>query len=293
MRLLRSTELILKLEALSTRSGQRIRHSRAAQHKSRRCASSTCVSNTTDDHVVTCGSSCLSSGERTTSASTKCGFSFQLHHQDIQLLYGGIAIERIGGGLYRAALGASRITLDTEKACKKQVYFEVHIVDDVRSGGICIGVATENLPLNKMVGADFHSCGLHSSGQLVRRGGEFVPLGVPFHSGDRVGCVVCIERDNDDVLLEFWINGIKRGETKEALWKSVKRDERALYPAVSLYRPGSKVVLRCCAADWAICRKGKNEKDGSLYGKFRAMCGTQHLCDTQQLSSTVGNSSEE
>jgi hypothetical protein len=54
-----------------------------------------------------------------------------------------------------------------------------------------IGLVTSALPLNKLVGSDTHSVGLHSSGQLVTAAGAFQPYAPRgFSKDDRVGCLV-------------------------------------------------------------------------------------------------------
>lgn len=246
------------------------------------------------------------SGTMSAGPARRCGFSEEGCHKDVSLLCEGLAICKSGGGLYRTARGASCIR--PCKRCKdtgapQEFYFEVHVVEDDGAGGICIGVASEDLPLNKLVGSNHRSCGLHSSGQVVSRVGEFREFGRAFKSGDRVGCLVTVHsrgavlpRTNppgselgsytesyeghaameaalptrsEVVELTFFVNGDKQGTVSEALWQGVEEGQRKLYPSVSLYRPGSKAVMRCCTRDW----EGTPPQLSDRSGKILAVCG--------------------
>lgn len=285
-----AAELVLKLEAYSSSRAKRLR--RADRRANANAGALSACSGDTDEESESVARCDYKICAQRTGGALYCGFSRAAHHADVKVLYDGLAIERTGTGLYRAALGAGRITM--EGGHGKWYYFEVHIVQDMVSGGICVGVATERLPLNKMVGADFASCALHSSGQLVQRGSQFVPLGVPFAAGDTVGCAVFVRSDSDMVDLAFWINGEKRGATTECLWKGLAKEERVLYPAVSLYRAGSKVLLRCCEADWTYAPLD-DELGANCAGASAvcSACSADNLCSGELSLSTVGNSSEE
>lgn len=203
-----------------------------------------------------------SSGSNSSLDAIACGFSEKDAHVDIDILCEGLAIRKTGGGLYRTARALSRIT--------NGAYFEVVVVEDCRAGGICIGVATEKLALNKLVGSDGASIGLHSSGLVVSGNGEFRQFGKAFKNGDRVGCLVrrgTHTMCEGAVELEYWINGEWQGSVTEGLGEDVEVGKRTLYAAVSLYRKGSKAVMQCCKKDWAMWAEVSDRRDA------HAICG--------------------
>lgn len=191
-----------------------------------------------------------SSGSSSETERSGCGFSEEGAHIDVEILCEGLAICKTGGGLYRTARSVSRM--------ESGGYFEVVIVEDCGVGGICIGVATDRLGLNKLVGSDGTSVGLHSSGLIVRGHGEFGEFGKAFKNGDRVGCLV---RRGEQAMceggieLEYWINGEWQGCIKEYLGAQVECGNWPLFAAISLYRKGSKAVVQCCKKDWAMWRQ--------------------------------------
>lgn len=185
----------------------------------------------------------------------QCGFSERRTHIDIDVLCNGVGVYKTGGGLYRTAKSCSY--MHSQRA--GNFYFEVVLVDDLSSGGVCIGVSTDALQQNKLVGSDHQSCGLHSSGQVVCDGGQFVPLGRPYTSGDRVGCLVTIPESGDFIQLTYFINGLKEGSVKKGVWKGVDDENRKLYASLSLYKKESKAVIQCCPADW----RGDGQEKGA------------------------------
>lgn len=204
-----------------------------------------------------------------------CGFRESGSHADVQVLCGGLAIRKTGGGLYRTARSANR--LHPAKSGTRHLYFEVIIVEDCDAGGICVGVTTDELPLNKLLGSNATSIGLHSSGQIVSRGGEFRDFARSFSRGDRVGCQVSIgggpgadmsdEGEERYVVLRFCINGEWQGCVREQLGNRFANGEAELYAAVSLYKKESTAVIQCCQKDWAL------EADhGFCSGQVEAVC---------------------
>lgn len=178
----------------------------------------------------------------------KCGFCITYSHVDLDVFANGMALCKMGGGLYRTALTSGSIFVP--KKGVRNVYFEVAIVDDVGSGGICIGIGAPNMALNKLVGSDAQSCGLHSSGQIVCNMGDFRDFGNSFQNGDRIGCLVDVSAnvEQQGVGLTYWINGVRQGRVVQKL----KCEERRFMPMVSLYKKSSKVVLLCCEKDWQL-----------------------------------------
>lgn len=218
-------------------------------------------------------SGCSSAGE----AARTCGFSDRGTHVDLQVLCDGLAITKTGSGLYRTARTASKLHVDSNGV--RHLYFEVVIVEDCDAGGICVGVSTNELPLNKLIGSNGSSIGLHSSGQIVSRGGEFRSFARGFGKGDRVGCRVtlgggdmCDGETDRSIELRFWINGEWQGCVRERLGDRFATGEAELYAAVSLYRKASKAVIQCCQKDWAIDMDAVS--DG---GHVEAVCSQKRL----------------
>ena len=197
----------------------------------------------------------------------RCGFTCN-QLTDVELLCQGMAVSKTGRGLYRAARSLKRLEMN------RNYFFEMIIIDEhENSNGICIGIASSKMPLKRLVGGDESSIGLHSSGQIVRRNGEFVPFGKGFSGGDRVGVKVFVKKCNEDdkemnVKLSFFINGEKQGCIEENLIDEDECSNMNIHPTVSLYKTGSKVVLQCCQQDWAtnisqVC-EDEDEKIGSI-----------------------------
>lgn len=204
-----------------------------------------------------------SSGSCSGGGSHGCGFSEKGSHIDVEVLCEGLGICKTGKGLYRTATSVGKV--------RSGCYFEVVVVEDCGAGGICIGVATGDLGLNKLVGSDGRSVGLHSSGQVVRGGGEFEGFGKGFRKGDRVGCLVRVGEggmcENGGVELEYWVNGECLGCVKEDLGKDVESGKAELFAAVSLYKKGSKAVMQCCKKDWRLVGDGGKERQSICDGR--------------------------
>eukprot|EP00177_Eucheuma_denticulatum_P003944 GFKZ01007128.1.p1 GENE.GFKZ01007128.1~~GFKZ01007128.1.p1 ORF type:complete len:428 (-),score=71.05 GFKZ01007128.1:4-1287(-) len=204
-----------------------------------------------------------SSGSCSGVGANTCGFSEKGSHIDVEVLCEGLGICKTGKGLYRTARSVGKV--------RSGCYFEVVVVEDWGCGGICIGVATAELGLNKLVGSDRRSVGLHSSGQVVRRGGEFGRFGRGFGKGDRVGCAVRVGEggmcEDGGVEVEYWVNGEWLGCVKEDLGKGVENGEVGLFAAVSLYKKGSKAVMQCCEKDWRLVGDGCKERESVCGGR--------------------------
>jgi hypothetical protein len=202
--------------------------------------------------------------------TTRCGFGDA--HEAINVVCDNYAICKTGKGLYRTAFGVPR----PPALAMSSFYFEVYVFEDCAQDGMTIGIASAaSLSLAKLVGSDAHSAGLHSSGRLVSSSGSFSDHSTAgFSKGDRVGVLVTypalattpsdphsslassatLDRYSDWNVnvqtnvsfptVHFTINGMPAGEP--VLLPTIQ----PLAPAVSLYRTGSKAVIRCCAADW-------------------------------------------
>lgn len=208
----------------------------------------------------------------------RCGFSLTAHHEHLEVLCDGLAIGKTHPGLYKTALGATPLR-------GPHVYFEVIVTSDAGAGGVCIGVATGDASLAKLLGSCRRSVGMHSSGQLVRAGGTFFTYGSAYQAGDRVGCLVSFHsrgivapvgsydvasssllNPRDCVELTFFVNGSSQPTIVEPILRDLPYDQRALYPAVSLYRDGSHAVLRCCQIEW-------DKTPPVDRGSVRSVCG--------------------
>jgi hypothetical protein len=101
----------------------------------------------------------------------------------------GFAIRKTRQTLYRTARAGAGAHPRLHTQMSR--YFEVHVVEDCGRDGMTVGLVTSALPLNKLIGSDAHSVGLHSSGQLVTSCGTFQPYAPRgFTKDDRVGCLV-------------------------------------------------------------------------------------------------------
>lgn len=200
----------------------------------------------------------------------RCGFACtQL--ADVELLCQGMAVSKTGRGLYRAARSTRRLEMN------RNYFFEMIIIDEHEtSNGICIGIASSKMPLKRLVGGDKSSIGLHSSGQIVRRNGEFIPFGKGFTGGDRVGVKVCLNKSNEkekemNARLCFFINGEKQGCIEENL---IDEDfNMKIHATASLYKTGSKVVFQCCKKDWATNLSTVCEEEDE---EISSICEHQH-----------------
>lgn len=200
-----------------------------------------------------------------------CGFGPA--HASVEVLCDGLAICKTGKGLYRTALGAGAAKRGRSVS---EFYFEVHVFEDCGGHGMTIGFASDALPLDKQVGFNTLSAGLHSSGNLVSSNGNFEDFASKgFAKNDRVGARLSfIDQATNDappsgadppaslteegsaaaaaaaaatsslVELEFFVNGERVGG------KTMSLGSDTLHPAVSLYRTDSKAVMRCCREDW-------------------------------------------
>lgn len=200
-----------------------------------------------------------------------CGLSRERTHSDVHVVCEGQALRKVKSGLYRTAksegVACRQMSLGRGTAART-TYFEVVIVEDGGAGGLCIGVASDRLPLNRLVGSDDRSLGLHSSGSIVHQRGEFKPFGSAFGNGDRIGCAVSID-GSGDVCLSYLINGVFQGEVRESLFGGSFYNEGMLddelFAAISLYKKGCKVVLLCCPDDWEIGHKELHSHFGTVH----------------------------
>lgn len=282
--------LIGKLEALAGTSRAFPRYQPPTKRRSMRTRS---LDASSEDCVLQLDPS----NTRDADSERRCGFSKRGSHTDLDLRCDGFAICKNGKGLYRSARGSSQMRQPEDGDDSVSFYFEVVIVDDKDSGGICVGVGTQSLALNKLVGSNTQSCGLHSSGQLVLNNGEFREFGKGFKKGDRIGCMVKLncgyesvdpqtplhshnssysetveplaamtKSQEEEVEVTFFVNGERQGRVREALWRDVREEERSLFPIVSLYKRDSKAVIQCCSKNWAA--RPREVDDGVM-----AVCG--------------------
>lgn len=63
------------------------------------------------------------------------------------------------------------------------------------ASGMCIGIASELLGLNRLVRSDGRSIGLNASDCVEKCEGQFMALGSPIHNCDCVACGVTVQAD--------------------------------------------------------------------------------------------------
>ncbi len=154
-------------------------------------------------------------------------------------------VVRGAGGLYSGAR--------CERALRRGecVYVEAYVAYAGGKGGLAIGVANQLYNIDKMVGALAGSMAVHSDAKVVRSGKwSELPHAVPFGTGDTVGLFVSVSKAGR-VVMRVHVNGEFVGEVvgDDTLTKMVA-DGQGVNVMVSMLRPGARIALRCCPAEW-------------------------------------------
>eukprot|EP00172_Hildenbrandia_rubra_P002520 Plantae.Rhodophyta-Hildenbrandia_rubra.ctg3406.p1 GENE.Plantae.Rhodophyta-Hildenbrandia_rubra.ctg3406~~Plantae.Rhodophyta-Hildenbrandia_rubra.ctg3406.p1 ORF type:complete len:434 (-),score=107.39 Plantae.Rhodophyta-Hildenbrandia_rubra.ctg3406:2058-3359(-) len=283
--------LMVRLEGLESREGREV-------GKRRRVGSGGAVADLVSARSVEC------------EEENRCGFSSCGHHEDVQVLCDGFAVVKSGKGLYRSARAAYGLSSLGHKGKDGEYsYFEVYVVEDCGKDGMCIGVATDDLQLNKLVGSNTSSVGLHSTGSIVADNGAFEPYGEGFKAGDRVGClarrfggdlppnstitsfpsslsVSCANLDisafdaDHGVELTFFVNGRPQPTILKAIKSGDSSNTKELFPTISLYQKESKAVLCCCPDDWKHAPQAVKNNEGKCSGSSSCVYAdtTTSLC---------------
>lgn len=137
------------------------------------------------------------------------------------------------------------------RECKHRIYYEFFIFRQATGGGVCIGLSTQELPLNCLCGTRPNSVGISTSGNLIEtvEGKEtWRQFGEELQSGCTVGCLVSVKvkeamRENCGnrkltrlVSTEFFANGIYKGTAE---YEFV--GELDVFPTLSLFAKHARV----------------------------------------------------
>lgn len=160
---------------------------------------------------------------------------------------GSRALVRAHGGLYAGARHTRPL------APGERAYAELHVLYAGGAGGLAVGLAPASAPLDKLVGAQKATLALHSAARIIVAG-EWRDCdniaARPFGTGDVVG-VLCSVALDGAVVARFSVNGTPVADVKgdQAIADAARAGDR-IHLAVSLLRPGARVAIRCCPADW-------------------------------------------
>lgn len=177
-------------------------------------------------------------------SSPLLGFDQSECHKGIRLLEKNHCAVRVQErGLYKSVRGVLPI-----RSGLRRVYFEFYVLRQSAGGGVCLGLATPELPLNCLCGTRPNSIGFCTSGSLIRtvEGKEtWTAFGRDVGSGSTVGCLVRLQKVIHDnagrkpVLksnVQFFVDGNSRG--------SLDCDfvgELDVFPTLSLFAKDTRV----------------------------------------------------
>lgn len=198
--------------------------------------------------------------------SQSCGLSQNFCHSSVKLSCENRLSTRAASGLYRSVQAEGAIS----PRLSKPIYFEARFHSDPEGrGGICVGLATNDFSLDRLVGYQENSVGYHASGDIIENG-KWTKFGEPYGEGDTIACLVEAAELSEDTIAEesqmilaevppqqviyygrrtlvarvtFFKNAKKMGSIP--LWVG----RAGARPTISLYREHSKVEYRCCAED--------------------------------------------
>lgn len=172
------------------------------------------------------------------------GFNQNECHKGIRLLEKNHCAVRVQErGLYKSVRGILPIRADL-----RRVYFEFYVSRQSAGGGVCLGLATPELPLNCLCGTRPNSVGFCTSGSLIRTvdGKEtWTAFGRDVGSGSTVGCLVRLQKVVDDkegrksVLkgnVQFSVDGCSRGSLDCEFV-----GELDVFPTLSLFSKDTRV----------------------------------------------------
>lgn len=147
------------------------------------------------------------------------GFNEQECHRGIRLLEKNHCAVRVQErGMYKSVRGVLPVVSDHET-----VYFEFFVLKQSAGGGVCLGLATPELPLNCLCGTRPNSIGFCTSGSLIQtvHGKEtWTAFGSDVNAGSTVGCLVSLrnlscdeesEKTVSKATVQFLVDGISRG----------------------------------------------------------------------------------
>lgn len=179
-------------------------------------------------------------------SSPVLGFSATECSDGIQLLNTNHCAVRVHErGLYKSV----RAVLPVRPGAQR-VYYEFFVLRQSTGGGVCLGLATRELPLNCLCGTRPNSIGFCTSGSLIRTvdGKEkWTAFGSDVGSGSTVGCLVSLEKIHDDTnsrkknivkaAIEFFVDGRSRGNAIDYEFVG----DLDIFPTLSLFAKNSRV----------------------------------------------------
>lgn len=160
----------------------------------------------------------LSYSVRARLSSPVLGFNPKECHDGIKLIdTNHCAIRVQERGLYKTVRGVLPLP-----QCSNRVYYEFFIFRQATGGGVCIGLSTQELPLNCLCGTRPNSVGFSTSGNLIQTvdGKEtWREFGEELDSGCTIGCLVSVKntstaestKNTRIVTTTFFVNGVEKG----------------------------------------------------------------------------------
>lgn len=149
-------------------------------------------------------------------------------------------------GLYKSVRGVLPIPIRTDR---KRVYYEFFVLRQATGGGVCLGLATRELPLNCLCGTRPNSIGFCTSGSLIRTvdGKEtWTAFGGDVGPGRTIGCLVSTEiietgnehrkTTNIKAAVEFSVDGVSRGKVDYVFVGDLD-----IFPTLSLFAKNTRV----------------------------------------------------
>ncbi len=169
------------------------------------------------------------------------GFNPRECHKAIRLWHSNhCAILEQNRGLYKSVRGVLPIG-----NYGKRVYYEFFLQRQSAGDGVCLGLATRELPLNCLCGTRPNSIGFSTLGSLIRTvdgKDTWTAFGSSVGSGSTVSCLVGLRKvaDESNTVLkanvEFFVDGCSRGSVDYEFF-----GEHAVFPTLSLSAKKTRV----------------------------------------------------
>lgn len=176
-------------------------------------------------------------------SSPVLGFNPKECHEGIRLLDTNHCAVRVQErGLYKSVRCVLPLRTD-----RRRMYYEFFVLRQSTGGGVCLGLATQELPLNCLCGTRPNSIGFCTSGSLIRTvdGKEtWTAFGSDVGSGSTVGCLVGLEKvrfESKTIIkanVQFFVDGNSRGNVDHEFVGDLD-----IYPTLSLFAKNTRVYL--------------------------------------------------
>lgn len=216
------------------------------------------------------------------SSSPMLGFNPNECHDGIRLLDTNHCAFRVQEhGLYKSVRGMLPVLTN-----KKRVYYEFFVLRQSAGGGVCLGLATPELPLNCLCGTRPNSIGFCTSGSLIQTvdGKEkWTAFGSDVGSGSTVGCLVGLEKvqsnakTNIKANVQIFVNGSSRGNVDYEFVGDLD-----IFPTLSLFAKNTRVYSLFKGTDMFFASSLPNDEDIVTLDEQKIPRGTgntpQSLC---------------